>query len=145
MVLKDIKNFIYLECITDWFGVSYTFKQMMNGKKIDPITSSQNFKHYLNVLNKKIFGNSFKRFGKRIEVIPVVETSMSGRLHYHCSIRNPYPDDPERFENLLIEEWRKTNWGYHEIFVDRTIDNGWIDYSVKTGFENIDWVNFHKV
>ena len=51
----------------------------------------------------------------------------------------------ERFENLLIEEWRKTNWGYHEIFVDRTIDNGWIDYSVKTGFENIDWVNIHKV
>jgi hypothetical protein len=74
MVLKEsIKEHTKDFDTTNCFGVSLTLKQRADNKSIDNISRSQNLKHFLNVLNKKCFGNSFKRFNKKLRVLPVLE------------------------------------------------------------------------
>jgi len=74
MVLKEsIKEHTKDFDTTNCFGVSLTLKKRADNKSIDNISSSQNLKHFLNVLNKKCFGNSFKRFNKKLRVLPVLE------------------------------------------------------------------------
>lgn len=145
-LVKSVRDYLYLKDIHEWFGVSLTLKQRVNGEVLDEFSCSQNLRHFLNVFNKKTFGNSFKRFGKRVEVISVMEKSNRDRLHYHLVLKNPYPDNPERTENSIREIWNRSRWGYGEIHIDRIIDNGWIDYITKDfGDDSIDWVNCHLV
>ena len=84
MVLKEsIKKYTKDFDTTNCFGVSLTLKQRVDYKSLTNDISNQNLTHFLNVLNKKCFGNSFKRFNKKLRVIPVLEKSSNGRFHYY--------------------------------------------------------------
>ncbi len=144
-IKNKIKSFSYIEDIEKYWGVTLTLKQSLDNKRLDRITSSQNFKHFMNVLNRKIFKNSYKRYDKRLSVVPYIEDSINDRIHYHITIENPYPLDPDKFESLLRQTWVQTRWSYKQIHIERNIDNGWIDYCGKGSNENIDWVNYSKV
>lgn len=123
-----------------------SMKQQIDRQKLDKIYSSRNLGHFLNRLNKDLFGNSFRRFGKKVEVVPIFETSISGRLHYHLAMKNPKPDYPMLFGLKIRQHWLKTPWGYNEIDINHNINNGWIDYITKTkGDDYIDWANYHKI
>jgi len=130
--------------ISNCFGVSLTLKQRANNKSIDGISGSQNLRHFLNVLNKRCFGNSFKRFNKKLRVIPVLEKSSNGRFHYHLTLQNPYPENPYKFESMINHTWFKTNYGYRHIHIHRNINEGWNDYITKfnTRDDEVDWINF---
>ncbi|MBX3735605.1 MAG: hypothetical protein KF715_02860 [Candidatus Didemnitutus sp.] len=99
----------------------------------------------MNRLNYAVFGKRFQRHGVRLRVIPVIERSSTGRLHYHLVLQNPYPDTPELFERLIETEWRKTPFGYFETHVHQQIDHGWTDYisKTKTASDGIDWATYH--
>lgn len=139
---KLIREWLYLENYKHWFGVTLTLKQMVDGVRLDEITSSQNLRHFLNLLNKSTFGNRFYRFGKKIESVPVLEKSKTERFHFHMCLKNPGQEDNFGFEHHIRDSWLKTRWGYNEIHVHREIDNGWIDYITKS--DNIDWNNVHR-
>ena len=120
MALKEstkeyFKNFDISNC----FGVSLTLKQRVDHKSIDNNISSQNLKHFLNVLNKKCFGNSFKRFDKKLRVIPVLEKSSNGRLHSHLTLQNPFPDNPYKFESMINFTWFNKKYGSRHIHIHR--------------------------
>ena len=139
---KSIREWFYLENHKHWFGVTLTLKQMVNGVRLDEIISSQNLRHFLNILNKSTFGNRFKRFGKTIDSVPVLEKSKTDRFHFHMCLRKPDEEEGLRFEHRIRDCWLKTRWGYNEIYVNREIDNGWIDYITKS--DDIDWNNVHR-
>ena len=68
MVLREsIKEYTKDFDTTNCFGVTLTLKQRVDYKSINNNLSSQNLKHFLNVLNKKCFGNSFKRFNNKLK------------------------------------------------------------------------------
>jgi len=141
--IKDyVKDFDYTDC----FGVSLTLKQFAENQPINPMLSSQNLRHFLNMLNRKCFGKSSQRFGKRLRVLPVLERSKSGRYHYHLTLQNPFTKSPHKFESLIEETWQKTRFGYNHIHIDRLVDWGWIDYTTKlnTKDDSVDWINFEK-
>ena len=139
---QSIRSHTYLSNLSNWFGVTLTLKQRIDGRRLDEISSSQNLRYFLNILNKKVFGNQTKRFGKRVETIPVLEKSKMDRYHYHLCMRKPDPLSLIKFEHSIRECWLKTRWGYNEIHIHRQIDNGWVDYITKS--DDIDWNNFYR-
>lgn len=86
-------------------------KQGETGTRLDEISASKNFRHFMNRLNNSVFGKRFQRYGMRLNVVPVLERSSTNRLHYHVTIQNPYPNDPAAFSRLIETEWAKTRFG----------------------------------
>lgn len=127
-------------------AATLSLKQRAFGEKLDSIKASQNMRHFLNLLNKKAFGNSASRQGVKVEVIPVLETSTGGRLHYHLAIENPQPEQPFWFEIQIEKLWKKTRWGYSENNIQHGADAGWVNYITKLGpYDEVDWENLHRV
>lgn len=131
-------------------GVSLTLKQFALGVKLDEIRASKNLRHFLNLLNSEVFGKRFRRFGKRLNVIPSLERSSSGRLHYHLVLQKPvsrYPemaqDADKEFLELIDNCWKRTDFGYEHTHIHHQIDSGWTDYISKTAHagDGIDWQN----
>src|SRR6185437_12310991 len=70
--------------------------------KIDDYRCRQAFRHFLNLLNRAVYGAAFRRYGKSLRVLPVLEKgevgacalrswdrSASGRWHIHCAMELP--------------------------------------------------------
>ena len=131
--------------LSNCFGVSLTLKQNTSGVYLDDIRASQNLRHFLNLLNSEVYGKRFRRFGKKLNVIPSLERSLSHRLHYHLILQNPYPENPTTFSRLVEALWSKTQFGYVQSHIDQQIDQGWTHYitKFKTASDGIDWENYH--
>jgi hypothetical protein len=140
---ESIKDYAEDFDLTNCFGVNLTMKQRVDNKSLDNISSSQNLRHFLNILNKKCFGNAFKRFDKRLKVFPSLERSSTGRWHYHLVLENPFPSNPMKFERMIESAWFKTSYKHRRIHIDRNIDRGWGDYITKFDHRDneIDWEN----
>ena len=41
--------------------------------KIDDYRCRQAFRHFMNLLNRAVYGSAFRRYGKRLRVLPVLE------------------------------------------------------------------------
>ncbi len=139
-----IKPFLNNVEFQNMVAVTLSLKQNIYSEQLDTIIAQKNLRHFLNLLNKKIYGNAFKRYGKRIEVIAVLETSVSDRLHYHLAINNPKPDEPFYFNFLVEHLWRQTRWGYNENHIVHEANSGWVDYITKLNpKDEVDWENCH--
>ena len=58
------KDWLSTKLFEDGVNITFTVKQMVGSVKVDNLKLETNFKYFRNILNKKIFGNSFRRFGK---------------------------------------------------------------------------------
>lgn len=122
-------------------AVTLTMKQQILSDRLDRIEASKNLRYFLNFYNKKAFGNSFTRYGKRCRVISVLENSSSQRLHYHLAIEDPFKDQ-EYCESVIEKCWSKTRWGYERIDVQPMQNSGWINYMTKSpSLNNWDVIN----
>jgi len=94
--------------LADWqhpFAVTLTLRQSVTVNDGDLATqvwltetlASQNLRHFLNRLNRSIYGNASARFGKGVSCIPVLEGGGSKRLHYHAVIDCPRHDIAHEF------------------------------------------------
>ena len=112
---------------------------------LDDIRAAQNLRHFLNRLNSSVYGKRFKRFGVKLNVVPVLERSSTGRIHYHLILQNPFPDDSAGFCRLIETEWAKTHFGHIQTHVHDRIDHGWTDYitKFKSAGDGVDWQNKH--
>src|ERR1700751_4944361 len=104
----------------------------------------QAFRHFMNLLNRAVYGAAFRRHGKRLRVLPVLEKGevrasslhslergTSGRWHIHCAIELPSHLDPVALEKLIRACWAKVELGYGRILVRAGADAGWISYMLK--------------
>lgn len=143
---NQLKTYLCDFDVKNCFGLTLTLKQQIKNQRLDKISSSQNLRHFLNVLNQKCFGNQSKRFNKRLKVLPVLERSKGKRYHFHLTLENPFPNDPNRFKHLIESCWKKTKFGYDHVDINDNIDQGWNDYITK--FNNkedeVDWMNFNN-
>jgi len=140
---SEILNFIPKFPKEQTLAVTLTMKQQSRGLKLDEIKASQNMRHFLNLMNTEHFGPNFKRYNKRLLVIPSLGRSPVGRLHYHLAIKMPDPDLSERFMRTIESFWSKTDFGDKEIKIKDAYDpSGWNYYLTKADAE-IDWENIH--
>jgi hypothetical protein len=112
----------------------------------------QAFHHFMNLLNRKIYGKAFYRHNKCINVIPILEKDKGGRWHIHAAIEPPLHMDAAEFESLIQHCWQKTHWGYDRITINQSANRRWIKYmlkpSQKSGLEAwvdcIGWNSLHN-
>jgi hypothetical protein len=129
--------------------VTLTFKQARQSEtgawiKLDDYACRQAFRHFMNRLNRAVYGAAFRRYGRRLRVLPVLEKGevrasalrswergTSGRWHIHCAIELPSHLDAVALENLIRDRWAKVELGYGRILVRDGADAGWINYMLK--------------
>ena len=112
--------------------------------KIEDYRCRQAFRHFMNLLNRAVYGSAFRRYGKRLRVLPVLEKGevraralrswergTSGRWHIHCAIELPSHFDAVGLEKLIRDCWAKVEWGHGRILVRDGANAGWISYMLK--------------
>jgi hypothetical protein len=112
--------------------------------RIDQYQCRRAFRHFINLLNRAVYGAAFRRYGKRLRVLPVLEKGevraralrswergTSGRWHNHCAIEMPAHLDAITLEHLIRDCWTKVEWGYGQILIRDRADAGWVDYMLK--------------
>ena len=127
----QIHNWLKSAITPNMVAATFTMKQRIGDQELDKMRASQNMRHFINQINQKVFGNSHKRFGKKLTIIPFLQNSAWDRLHYHAAIEIPNRIDFESFCDLIKITWRQTNFGRQEIDIQHLYSNGWIDYSLK--------------
>lgn len=151
---SSIRDWVDIDSWANPFSATLTLKQVAgtdNGflaRRVwgDELTASQNFHHFLNKLNRRLFGKAAQRYGKGVRVLPVLEGGNGKRLHYHAVIDCPRPDLHDLFPIIVATIWRDTQWGYSQIEVNPGADQGWLNYITKLRDKpdfgsSIDWVN----
>lgn len=135
-------------CFTEWIGierwqapfaVTLTLRQSVTvANSMHPVrlslteqSASQNFRHFLNKLNRVVYGSAAHRFGKGVAVVPVIEDNADKRLHYHALIDCPRPQLVAAFPAAIADAWRSTQWGYYQIDIQSGADRGWLNYMMK--------------
>jgi hypothetical protein len=95
--------------------------------------AERNMRFFLTRLNAEVFGNHYKRRGKSLYALPVLE-GVGGltHLHYHCALGN--------FPQLLCETaihakiesaWKQTPFGNEQVCIKPMRDSGWVTYMGK--------------
>jgi hypothetical protein len=129
--------------------VTLTLKQARHSEmgawiKIDDYSCRQAFRHFMNLLNRAVYGAAFRRHGKRLRVLPVLEKGevrgralrscergTSGRWHIHCAIELPLHLRAVALEKLIRACLAKVQLGYNRILVRDRANAGWISYMLK--------------
>ena len=129
--------------------VTLTLKQARQSNsgawvKLDDYPCREAFRHFMNLLNRAVYGTAFRRYGKCLRVLPVLEKGevrvrslrrsergTSGRWHIHCAIELPPHLDSVALERLIRSCWTKVDWGCGRILVRDGANAGWINYMLK--------------
>ncbi len=132
-------------------AVTLTLKPFTYSQQgINPLTpdlASQNLRHFIKQLSRKILMRSQFRSGRRIPCYPAYE-SRDVTPHYHLALDRPDHISLEGFTGMVAVAWHKTQFGNRQIDI-RPCDKGWIRYitklRTKDNFINsIDWNNCHR-
>jgi hypothetical protein len=130
--------------------MTLTEKQIVDGQRIDALVSQQNFRHFRNLLNRHLFGNAYKRYGKQLMMFVAREGDQHHRHHLHVIIEKPDNVDTEVFVSLVMHFWSKTRFGYHEHHYECPTTEGreigWVNYCLKKRSKedlasSVDWEN----
>lgn len=119
----------------------------MNRKvKLTREIAEKNVSHFLNILNKKIYGNASRRFNKKINVFSVFEGGDKNKqLHIHMTMDVPEHVDRDKFVSLVSELWIKTDFGNRNMYIQDIYEiNGRHQYMLKkrTKVEDIQSATF---
>ena len=145
-IKKFTKNIIN----NDVVHLSLTYKQQrfLNGRwyHLTEQIMEQNLKHFLNLVNSKVFGNGFKRYGKKLKILSKNEYSINRRLHNHLILEKPKRYDYLIFSKIIIQSINKTDWMYLEHHIEEPTNHqskvSWFNYIMKGNLnDSIDWNN----
>jgi hypothetical protein len=132
--------------------------------RTDQYQCREAFRHFMNLLNRAVYGNVHRRYGKQLRVLPILERGdfytdgvfgkrrILDRWHYHAAIEPPRHIDAYRFKTLIEKCWSKVDWGYRRILVRQNADRGWIHYMLKNRQKSdfdawedcVDWESLHN-
>ena len=142
----ELDAFLRSVAFSNPVAVTLTMKKRAGGLSADEIIATRNFQHFRNRLNHTVLGSRAKRYGARLQMIVVLETSADHRLHFHCMIDRPCGYSFTEFAAIIREQWWKTDFGYHQVDVQDQPNAGWTDYILKQRqkrslLDAIDWTN----
>ena len=135
-------------------AVTLTMKQTLYSDGfpigIDQWQCSRSFKHFMNLLNRQVYGKAFYRHYKRLRVIPVLEKSAIGPYHWHITLERPSHVSESKFKFLINDTWAKVHWANKQTDIVINCDGGWSWYILKqqqkdgleTWLDCIDWECF---
>ena len=147
---NEIRSLVRTNRVPNPINVTLTERQRFNGIRIDDVVSEQNVRHFRNLINTKVYGNSYRRFGNELKMLVVREVSVNDRHHLHLIIEQPQRFEFRQFKSLVIDCWLKTDFGHFQTHFENptTLDreDGWMTYLLKNRTKvslesSIDWSN----
>ena len=90
-----------------------------------------NYRHFLNVLNRAIYKRQARNKGLSVTNIACYEFSESHRYHIHAIIGRPNQVNDDTFREYIASSWDKTHWGYGVGDMVAESDDGWLRYITK--------------
>lgn len=135
---ESLRGYPAVACVTLNFKQGL---QMPHGwARLTADIARQQVKWLFRNVDRTIYGNQYKRSGKKTSRL-VVNEGMDGfkRLHAHLAIGVPANISPVKFLELLENVWSRAHWGYGHGDMDlcENLDK-WVSYITKTGTECID-------
>lgn len=114
-------------------AVTLTFDPKRNRAGINRQQAESAFRQFINIVNRKVFGNAASRFCKRLTVIPVLEGggSTGKRYHYHALIEAPGSLDIATFIKVLQEAWNRLKVAGEENTWKVCRNSDWLRYMLK--------------
>ena len=111
---------------------SYKSVKGIHTKKLDRDECRRIATHFTHKLNQQIFGNSVKRFGKKLKYLVVVEGERSSKnLHLHLAIGDlPAYVKWNELDGLVRNAKLKVAELDEQHKVD-IVDSGWVEYLTK--------------
>ena len=98
---------------------------------IDDIIARKALKWFMHQLNKKIYKRAYRHFGKRLQIVAVLEKSKEGRFHFHAAIEAPSHMVAIEFCSVAMKLWLEQDFGYDHGMARPNADRGWIGYMAK--------------
>lgn len=154
IIRLNIHEWISRSKWTKPFAVTLTFKQylrMVEGgvQSLSQSAASRNVRHFLNIIDKQVYGSAAERYGKRVMRLAVAEGTETKHLHYHLLLDCPRPNLIEQYPDMISNTWIGTEWGNKQIDI-QPCDSGWLDYMTKfrdkpNFADAFDWENCHVV
>jgi hypothetical protein len=120
---------------------------------------SSDVRHYLNRVDRWLYGSAHRRYGKRVSRIVALHKSPGVGWHLHAVLRTPEHSPQQEFIALLEAEWRAHlgHYGKRSAITDRLVDaapheGNFIGYAIRHETRNelathwedigvIDWGN----
>jgi hypothetical protein len=98
----------------------------------------------MNLLNRAVYGAAFRRYGRRLRVLAVLEKGEVraiglrswerggfGRWHIHCALEKPLHLDAIALEKLIRGCWARVELGCRRVLLRDAANAGWINYMLK--------------
>lgn len=110
---------------------TFTFKYPQSTQ-----SAKRKMRHFLNVLNKKVYGNASQRFSKKIRCIPILEGGNGTQIHYHLILDHLSRGDmkAETYQLIMNSLWKfgscKDNGLFH--YDEEDGRTGWVNYITKS-------------
>lgn len=109
---------------------------------------ARSMRHFLNRLQRKLYGNSASRGQSPLLFIPVLEGMRGGEVpHYHCYL-NVTADRNEVLSGVIRDCWSKIQFAGQQFNIQDYRDHGCLNYGAKQATslhrKNVDWLNVIK-
>ena len=89
-------------------------------------------------LNESIFKRKYRVGYERLNSICCVEKgSIEKRLHLHLALGIPTQIKQSEFIDNLKKIHKKMDWAHGEVHLSPYLNEGWIDYICKEGFDSV--------
>ncbi len=117
---------------------------------------------FMTALNAAAYKKAYKRFGKRLRVIPVLEKGhlpssleKETKWHWNLAIEPPSHIEPAAFQQLLKECWKEIEWSHHcwaARLPTQEDSRKWLNYILKNRQKSfaeawvdcVDWERLHN-
>lgn len=117
--------------------------------KLTPENASRNLRHALNRINRRFYGNGYKRKPEqyRLLVIATLEgKNTDKRLHYHLQIGHlPANTTTDELHTAIADAWGVTDFADRQIDVQALYGTNWLTYITKeignADTDCVDWQN----
>jgi predicted DNA-binding transcriptional regulator AlpA len=130
----------------NWCDITLTLRQgvLRDGifEKLTRDKVSKCIEDLMKAVNRRVYKNAYRRYGKRLVCVPVIEKSVNDRLHIHMLLEIPahMQQDFHKFFDIIRTEWRKSRWCYKQTVMRRLPRDenvhGWAKYILKDVSEN---------
>jgi len=90
---------------------------------------------FLNVINKKVYGNASQRFNKKVKCIPILEGGNGTQFHYHLILEHISKGKmrPETYHYFMDKFWKFGAVKCNGLFLnDDDSETGWVNYITKS-------------
>ena len=108
------------------FALTLTLKQRVFNHSLDLIQVTSTIRHFMNRLNRMIFGNASKRYNKKLKLFPVIEHGADKRFHIHAIIDCPNKITTDQFNFDFIHD-------LHSKLLSNNINSVFIIFALRYG------------